>query len=124
MQSRYVGLDYHIALNLPSCLILGRNRTKNCGVSEPYDLPVPRSTISLRSYWNYLNTIIQLDDAAGLAVSEKMRAQITELERCEINVSEGIDIAQTADGALGEVGEMLLSIGICPESVHSAADFN
>lgn len=27
------------------------------------------------------------DDAAGLAVSEKMRAQITELERCEINVS-------------------------------------
>lgn len=28
MQSRYVGLDYHIALNLPSCLILVRNRTK------------------------------------------------------------------------------------------------
>lgn len=47
------------------------------------------------------------DDAAGLAVSEKMRAQITELERCELNVSEGIDIAQTADGALDEVGEML-----------------
>ncbi len=47
------------------------------------------------------------DDAAGLAVSEKMRAQITELERCEINVSEGIDIAQSADGALEEVGEML-----------------
>lgn len=47
------------------------------------------------------------DDAASLAVSEKMRAQITELERCEINVSEGIDIAQSADGALEEVGEML-----------------
>lgn len=47
------------------------------------------------------------DDAAGLAVSEKMRAQITELERCELNVSEGIDIAQTADGALEEVGGML-----------------
>lgn len=47
------------------------------------------------------------DDAAGLAVSEKMRAQITELERCGLNVSEGIDIAQTADGALDEVGEML-----------------
>ena len=47
------------------------------------------------------------DDAAGLAVSEKMRAQITELERCEINVSEGIDIAQSADGALEEVDEML-----------------
>lgn len=47
------------------------------------------------------------DDAAGLAVSEKMRAQITELERCELNVSEGIDIAQTADGALDEVGVML-----------------
>lgn len=47
------------------------------------------------------------DDAAGLAVSEKMRAQITELERCELNVSEGIDISRTADGALEEVGEML-----------------
>lgn len=47
------------------------------------------------------------DDAAGLAVSEKMRAQITELERCELNVSEGIDIAQTADGALEEVEVML-----------------
>lgn len=47
------------------------------------------------------------DDAAGLAVSEKMRAQITELERCELNVSEGIDIAQTADGALEEVSGML-----------------
>lgn len=47
------------------------------------------------------------DDAAGLAVSEKMRAQIAELERCELNVSEGIDIAQTADGALEEVGGML-----------------
>ncbi len=47
------------------------------------------------------------DDAAGLAVSEKMRAQITELERCELNVSEGIDIARTADGALEEVGGML-----------------
>lgn len=47
------------------------------------------------------------DDAAGLAISEKMRAQITELERCELNVSEGIDITQTADGALDEVGGML-----------------
>lgn len=48
------------------------------------------------------------DDSAGLAISEKMRAQITELEQVEDNIGEGIDLAKTADGALDEVHEMLL----------------
>lgn len=47
------------------------------------------------------------DDAAGLGVSESMRAQITELTRCRQNVREGMDIADTADGALAEINEML-----------------
>lgn len=47
------------------------------------------------------------DDAAGLAISEKMRAQITGLERATKNALDGISLVQTAEGALGEVHSML-----------------
>ena len=48
------------------------------------------------------------DDAAGLGVSESMRAQITELARAQRNVQEGIDVTNTADGALAEINSMLI----------------
>jgi len=47
------------------------------------------------------------DDAAGLAISEKMRAQITGLTRAEANAQDGISLVQTAEGALTEVHDML-----------------
>ena len=47
------------------------------------------------------------DDAAGLAVSEKMRFQITGLDRAQDNAQEGINLIQTAEGALTEVHDML-----------------
>lgn len=47
------------------------------------------------------------DDAAGLAVSERLRAKVTELDRCQDNAAEGIDLARTADAALQEVNDML-----------------
>ena len=47
------------------------------------------------------------DDAAGLAVSEKMRAQIRGLETAEKNAQDGISLVQTAEGALTEVHSML-----------------
>ena len=47
------------------------------------------------------------DDAAGLAVSEKMRAQITGLDRAKANAQDGISLVQTAEGALTEVHSML-----------------
>ena len=48
------------------------------------------------------------DDVAGLSVSESMRAQITELARAQRNVQEGIDVSNTADGALAEINSMLI----------------
>ena len=42
------------------------------------------------------------DDAAGLAISEKMRAQITGLETAQKNAKDGISLVQTAEGALTE----------------------
>ncbi|OXS55894.1 flagellin [Cohnella sp. CIP 111063] len=47
------------------------------------------------------------DDAAGLAVSEKMRGQIRGLEQAQRNVQDGISFVQTAEGAMNEVSAML-----------------
>lgn len=47
------------------------------------------------------------DDAAGLAISEKMRSQITGLKKAQDNANDGISLVQTAEGALTEVHSML-----------------
>jgi flagellin len=47
------------------------------------------------------------DDAAGLAISEKMRSQIRGLDRASLNAQDGISAIQTAEGALNEVHSML-----------------
>ncbi len=47
------------------------------------------------------------DDAAGLAISEKMRAQITGLEQAQDNAKSGKNLVNTAEGALQEVHDML-----------------
>ncbi len=47
------------------------------------------------------------DDAAGLAISEKMRAQMTGLETAQKNAEDGVSLVQTAEGALTEVHSML-----------------
>ena len=47
------------------------------------------------------------DDAAGLAISEKMKTQIAGLEQASRNASDGISVIQTAEGALVEVETML-----------------
>jgi len=48
------------------------------------------------------------DDAAGLAISETMRAQIRGLEQSQKNVQDGISFVQTMEGALNEVSAMLV----------------
>ena len=47
------------------------------------------------------------DDAAGLAISEKMRKQIRGLSQASLNAEDGISSVQTAEGALTEVHDML-----------------
>jgi flagellin len=50
------------------------------------------------------------DDAAGLAISEKMEAQIGGLDQAQRNAQDGVSLVQTAEGALGEVHSMLQRI--------------
>src|SRR5689334_13864740 len=47
------------------------------------------------------------DDAAGLAISEKMRAQIGGLDQAQRNAQDAVSLVQTAEGALNEVHAML-----------------
>ncbi|MDH5709905.1 MAG: flagellin, partial [Hylemonella sp.] len=47
------------------------------------------------------------DDAAGLAIAERMNTQIRGLNVASRNANDGISLAQTTEGALGKVGDML-----------------
>jgi flagellin len=50
------------------------------------------------------------DDAAGLAISERLRAQVRSLDQAKRNANDGISMVQTAEGALNEVGDTLIRL--------------
>ena len=62
------------------------------------------------------------DDAAGLAISEKMRAQIRGMNQASRNAQDGISVVQTAEGAMDEIHAMLQRMKEL--SVQSANDSN
>ncbi|SFE55043.1 flagellin N-terminal helical domain-containing protein [Alteribacillus iranensis] len=62
------------------------------------------------------------DDAAGLAISEKMRAQINGLDQASRNAQDGISLIQTAEGALDETHNILQRMREL--SVQAANDTN
>lgn len=62
------------------------------------------------------------DDAAGLAISQKMKTQIAGLNRASDNAADGISVIQTAEGALSEVEAMLQRMREL--SVQAANDTN
>lgn len=60
------------------------------------------------------------DDAAGLAISENLKAQIRGLRQAERNAEDGISLVQIAEGALGEVSNILIRLREL--SVQAASD--
>ena len=91
---------------------------------EPIEMRIQHNIMAMNAYRNYTNNTSALsknleklssgykinragDDAAGLAISEKMRAQITGLDKAQDNAKDGISLVQTAEGALTEVHDML-----------------
>ena len=70
-------------------------------------------TVSSRLHSNYarlssgLRIAVAADDAAGLGISEKMRSHIRSFGVAARNAQDGISLAQTAEGALNEVNNML-----------------
>ena len=62
------------------------------------------------------------DDAAGMAISQKMKAQIRGLQRASQNGSDGVSFIQTTEGAMAEIENMLQR---CRElSVQAANETN
>ncbi len=85
---------------------------------------IQHNIMAMNAYRNYTNNVSAMkanleklssgykinragDDAAGLAISEKMRAQITGLQTAQKNAKDGISLVQTAEGAMTEVHDML-----------------
>ncbi len=60
------------------------------------------------------------DDAAGLAISENLKAQTRGLKQCERNAQDGISMVQVAEGGLTEVSNILIRLREL--SVQSASD--
>ncbi|MFN9706264.1 MAG: flagellin, partial [Planctomycetota bacterium] len=50
------------------------------------------------------------DDAAGLAISERLRSQVRSLDQSKRNANDGISLVQTAEGALNEVSSILVRL--------------
>src|SRR5206468_9488017 len=71
------------------------------------------ATVSERLSGNFrrLSTGLRIstaaDDAAGLAISERLRSQVRSLEQAKRNANDGISFVQTAEGALNEVSSIL-----------------
>ncbi len=68
-------------------------------------------TDKLSSNFRRLSTGLRIstaaDDAAGLAISERLRSQIRSLDQAKRNANDGISLVQTAEGALNEVSSIL-----------------
>ena len=60
------------------------------------------------------------DDAAGLAISEKLKAQIASVNQANRNANDGISMVQTAEGGLDEISNMLTRLREL--SIQSASD--
>lgn len=88
-------------MNVVAHNILGMNAQRQYGIVEKKQA---KTTEKLSSGYKINRAA---DDAAGLAVSEKMRRQIRGLTQASKNVSEAVGYVQTADGALNEVTEIL-----------------
>ena len=72
---------------------------------------INKATMSLNSAMERLSTGKRInsakDDAAGLAIASRMTSQVRGLSAAMRNANDGISLAQTAEGAMGEVGNML-----------------
>lgn len=71
-------------------------------------------TARLNSSFSRLSTGLRIttaaDDAAGLAISERLRAQIRSLDQANRNANDGVSLAQAAEGALDEVSGILIRL--------------
>lgn len=70
------------------------------------------ATLELGKSFRRLSTGLRIstasDDAAGLAISERLRSRVRSIQQAERNANDGISLTQTAEGALDEVNNILV----------------
>ncbi len=85
---------------------------------------VNRTQMRLNANFGRLSTGLRIntaaDDAAGLAISEKLKSQIRSLAQAERNAGDGTSMLQVAEGAMGEVSGILIRMREL--AVQSATD--
>jgi flagellin len=81
--------------------VASESAQKNLGANQA------RLAVSFNRLSSGLRINSAKDDAAGLAISESLKSQIRSFNSAERNAADGISMAQTGEGALGEVHEIL-----------------
>ncbi len=81
--------------------VVSLNAQRNLGMSQS------SLATSMQRLSSGLRVNSAKDDAAGLAIAERMNASVRGLNVAARNANDGISLAQTAEGALGKVGDML-----------------
>lgn len=92
-------MGLRINTNVPS---LSARRTLEVNNSKQQDV------LSQLSSGSRINK--SADDAAGLAISEKLKAQIRSIVQAERNANDGISLIQTAEGGLNEISSILIRL--------------
>jgi flagellin len=92
-------MGLRISTNVPAI-----NAQRNLGMSQKL---MQKSTAQLSS-GNRINQ--SADDAAGLAISENLKAQIRSAAQARRNANDGISLVQTAEGGLGEISNIMSRI--------------
>jgi flagellin len=102
-------MGFAVNHNIPSLNALGALDKTTLGVTK-----------SLEKLSTGLRIVRAGDDASGLAISEKFRAQVNGMQTAKMNAQEGISMLQTAEGSLNEVHSILQRINTL--AVRSAND--
>lgn len=102
-------MGLRIATNVQSM-----NAQRNLGLSNE------RQGSSLNKLSSGARIVKAADDAAGLAISEKLKGSIRSMQQANRNANDGISLIQTAEGGINEVSNILLRLREL--SVQSASD--
>ncbi len=81
--------------------MISLNAQRNLGVTQS------ALALSIQRLSSGLRVNSAKDDAAGLAIAERMNSQVRGMNVAIRNANDGISLAQTAEGALGKIGDML-----------------
>lgn len=101
---------------------LGLQANQSRNTSRQYNIVTDNQAKSSKRLSSGYRINAASDDAAGLAISEKMRKQIRGLDVADRNIQDGTSYVQTADAALSEIQSMLHRISEL--SIQSANDTN